>query len=306
MNLLKEMTAAGPGCAIANGLLNCFETTKVKLQLHNPSSPVYTVPTTRGVMTQIAQEEGIVRGLLTPGLSASLTRSVLYGAYRVGLYSSVRSALSGLNGDDDDNIGTDSTNITFTTRLLSGMITGGIGSLLSCPLDVVRTRMQADSGLIHKNIYTTGLRKGQAVRYTGMMSAFYTILKEEGLQRGLYRGSSVTVARASVLNGAQLATYDTMKQYLGWEEGPILHSFCALLSGIVAQTVIMPMDTVKSQMMLGHSWKDVYHCIIQRRNGALLYLYRGWIPASCGQSLIMVLQMPMIEEFRRLLVVEAI
>lgn len=230
-----------------------------------------------------------------PGLSASVSRSVLYGAYRVGLYSTVRSALSS----------DDSSSITFTTRLWSGMITGGIGSLLSCPFDVVRTRMQADSGIIKNNIYITGLRRGHAVRYTGMMSAFYTIWKEEGLKRGLYRGSSVTVFRASVLNGAQLATYDTMKHYLNWEEGPKLHSFCALISGVVAQTVIMPVDTIKSQMMLGNSWKDVYR-IIQARRNVVLYLYRGWIPACCGQSLIMVLQMPLIEEFRRLLGVGAI
>ena len=30
--LVREMLAAGPGCAIANGLLNGLETTKVKLQ----------------------------------------------------------------------------------------------------------------------------------------------------------------------------------------------------------------------------------------------------------------------------------
>ena len=31
MGLAKEFAAAGPGCAAANGLLNGFETTKVKL-----------------------------------------------------------------------------------------------------------------------------------------------------------------------------------------------------------------------------------------------------------------------------------
>lgn len=48
LGLVKEFAAAGPGCAAANGLLNGFETTKVKLQLHNTANPVYSVPTTRG------------------------------------------------------------------------------------------------------------------------------------------------------------------------------------------------------------------------------------------------------------------
>eukprot|EP00538_Stauroneis_constricta_P003804 CAMPEP_0119565074 /NCGR_PEP_ID=MMETSP1352-20130426/28933_1 /TAXON_ID=265584 /ORGANISM="Stauroneis constricta, Strain CCMP1120" /LENGTH=80 /DNA_ID=CAMNT_0007613923 /DNA_START=40 /DNA_END=279 /DNA_ORIENTATION=+ len=79
MSVFREILASGPGCAIANGLLNGFETVKVKLQLHNPKRPVYHTPTMAGVMTQIIKEEGLVRGLLAPGLSASLTRSVIYG-----------------------------------------------------------------------------------------------------------------------------------------------------------------------------------------------------------------------------------
>ena len=243
-------------------------------------------------MLQIAKEEGIINGLLTPGLSASLTRSLLYGAYRVGLYSTVRSYLGGENNEP-----------TVLHRLLSGMLTGGLGAMLSCPLDVVRTRMQADSGLIRNNQYITGLRRGEMVRYHGMTSAFMTILRQEGLQNGLYRGAVVTVLRASLLNGAQLASYDTLKKRLGWKEGPLLHSFCALASGVVAQSVIMPVDTIKSQMMLGNGWKDVIR--ILERNGPFS-LYRGWVPACCGQSMIMLLQMPLIEEFRRLLGVEAI
>ncbi|KAL9179599.1 hypothetical protein ACHAXT_008889 [Thalassiosira profunda] len=297
MSLLKEFAAAGPGCACANGLLNCFETTKVKLQLHNThrrcgAAPIYHTPTMRGVMLQVAQEEGVVRGLLTPGLSASLTRSMLYGAYRVGLYSSIRDRLGGGSGDP-----------TLVHRMISGMLCGGIGSMLSCPLDVVRTRLQADSGVMQNGKYVTGLRRGKPVRYTGMVSALLTIYREEGLRKGLYRGASVTVARASLLNGAQLSSYDMLKRMGWWEEGPALHFTCGLLSGIIAQTVVMPVDTIKSQMMLGRGWRDVAEII--RRNGPF-WLYRGWAPACAGQGLIMVLQMPLIEEFRRLLGVKAI
>ena len=306
MSLHKEFLAAGPGCALSNALLNSFELTKVKLQLHDNKSknPVYSHPTTRGVMMQIAKEEGVLYGLLTPGLTASLTRSGLYGAYRVGLYSAVRSRISG-SGNNNEGQQQPPQEPTLFHRLLSGMITGGIGSMISCPLDVVRTRMQADSGLVctTSNRYMTGLRRGKVVRYHGMISAFVTIGREEGLRRGLYRGASVTVLRASLLNGAQLASYDTFKKRLDWEEGPILHSVCALISGVVAQTVIMPIDTIKSQMMLGNSWREVAEIT---RNRGFVYLYRGWVPACCGQSMIMVLQMPLIEEFRRLLGVEAI
>lgn len=353
MTVLKEMLAAGPGCAVANGILNGFETTKVKLQLHNshrqknlgprlsapPSAVIYSDATMRGVMNQIAREEGIVRGLLTPGLSASLTRSMIYGAYRVGLYPTVRGSVGRCLGDDKNSCNAS----VIRHRILSGMVTGGLGSMLSCPLDVVRTRMQADAGVIlaksstctnpsiPPHYYGTGLRKGKPVRYTGMWSALVTIWREEGLVQGLYRGASVTIARACVLNGVQLASYDTMKHYtINWgqahtdslgsgklyQEGPLLHVSCALFSGILAQSVIMPIDTVKSHMMLGKGWRDVFHHI-----GTLLvdtnsktihpfrltkWLYRGYAPACAGQGLIMVLQMPLIEAFRRALGVAAI
>jgi hypothetical protein len=150
MSVAREMVAAGPGCALANGLLNGLECTKVKLQLHNPANPVYHTLTTAGVMRQIVQEEGLVRGLLMPGLSASVTRSMLYGAYRVGLYSTTRDWLASNNASSsssDSNSGNSSPPQLYH-RMASGMVTGGLGSMLTCPLDVVRTRMQADAGKI--------------------------------------------------------------------------------------------------------------------------------------------------------------
>lgn len=352
LTILKEMLAAGPGCAIANGLLNGFETTKVKLQLHNSSHRnhpeqvpekktrprvVYRNATMVGVMSQIAREEGIVRGLLTPGLSASLTRSMLYGAYRVGLYPAVRDSVGTFMGNDENS----SNASMIQQRILSGMFTGGLGSMVSCPLDVIRTRLQADAGLIltkapsctnpsiPPSYYGTGLRQGQSVRYTGMWSALVRIWKEEGLVQGLYRGASVTIARACVLNGAQLASYDTLKRYaLNWgqahaestgmlyQEGALLHVGCAFLSGILAQSVIMPIDTVKSHMMLGKGWGNVLQqarsLLLDQNSRAihpirlLQWLYRGYAPACAGQGLIMVLQMPLIEAFRRSLGVAAI
>ncbi|KAL3909026.1 MAG: hypothetical protein SGILL_008256, partial [Bacillariaceae sp.] len=291
MSVAREIMAAGPGCALANGVLNAFETTKVKMQLQCNINPSYNCTTMTGVMQQIVREEGVVRGLMTPGLSASLTRSCIYGGYRVGLYSTIRDNLLCLSDQ------------AVAVRLASGMVTGGVGAMLTCPLDVVRTRMQAEAGRIHNGIYTTGLRKGHPVRYDTMWTTFLSILRKEGVAQGVYRGATVTVARASLLNGAQLASYDTLKKLSGKEEGPILHTFCALLSGIIAQTVVMPIDTIKSSMMVGNNWNNVWKVL--RTNGPF-WLYRGYFPACAGQGFIMVLQMPLIEEFRRMLGVRAI
>jgi hypothetical protein len=293
MNLGKEMVSAGSGCAIANGVLNGFETTKVKLQLHRKG--IYQNPTMMGVMRQVAHEEGVMRGLLMPGLTASLTRSTLYGSYRVGLYPTIRDYVSRVDQSREP---------TLALRLTSGMLTGALGSMLSCPLDVVRTRMQADAGLIVRGIYTTGLRRGQAVRYTSMLSALYNIWREEGLRLGLYRGASVTILRATLLNGFQLASYDTLKHNVHWlDEGPLLHVSCAFASGIIAQTVVMPIDTIKSHVMVGKGWSTIAKALTEK---SPRWFFRGYLPACAGQGFVMVLQMPLIEEFRRLSGVDAI
>jgi hypothetical protein len=301
MSIYREIMAAGPGCAVANGMLNGFETTKVKLQLQDSTRPVYKCSSMTGVMTQIVKEEGLVRGLLTPGLSASLARSCIYGGYRVGLYSTIRDNLLRAVPNNSGDAGSSQ---AVTVRLASGMITGGIGAMITCPLDCIRTRMQAEAGLVSKNgILETGLRKGHPVRYNSMIATFVSIINNEGWVHGIYRGATVTVSRASLLNGAQLASYDTLKKISGQEEGPVLHFICALASGIIAQTVVMPIDTIKSSMMIGNNWKDVGQTM--RSNGPF-WLYRGYLPACAGQGLIMVLQMPLIEEFRRILGVKAI
>jgi hypothetical protein len=136
MTVVQEMLAGGVGCAVANGSLNSFETTKVKLQLHQPAKPVYMGirgklrPCMAGVISQVIREDGLVRGLMLPGLSASLARSMTYGSYRVGFYPTVRSMVC--EGGEP----------TLLNMMVAGSITGAIGSAISCPLDCVRTRMQ--------------------------------------------------------------------------------------------------------------------------------------------------------------------
>lgn len=304
-SIAKEMAAAGLACTLANGALHGLETTKVKLQLQDPTRPAYNATSPWVVVQQIVRQEGVWNGLVKPGLTTSLTRSTLYGSFRVGLYPQVRDTVVWLS--DRTSTSAEQRGPTVFHRLASGMLTGGIGSLLSCPLDVVRTRLQADAGKIcyETNIYITGLRTGLPVRYLGMWDALVKIARSEGWKNGLYRGSSVTISRAILLNGTQLASYDTMKSQLTGSdpskpqrETPLLHVVCALCSGVIAQTAVMPLDTIKASRMMGFSGSTILQRL--RQQGPWM-LYRGYAPACAGQGIIMVLQMPLVEEFRRLL-----
>ena len=228
----REMLAAGAGCAIADGLLNGLEVTKVKMQLDS-GTPSYYPKTMTGTIRQCIAEDGAVAGLMAPGLAATFLRAMTYVAFRVGTYPTVRDAVSGDSSP------------TLRSRVLSGAITGGVGSVVFCPIDVVRVRMQADApgchakGLPEGAPLRTGLRAGQPVRYPTTLGAFGRVVSTEGLS-GLYRGSGATVARATLLSGSQLGSYDALKDLLkGWlgaGEGVGLHLGCSLLSGLIAQT----------------------------------------------------------------------
>lgn len=305
-DVLKECLAAGVGCAVADGSLNFLEVTKVKLQLQCATAPIYYPPTMGRVIAQSAAEDGFWRGLAEPGLGATILRSMTYVAFRIGMYPSVRDRIVG-NGSSGSTATEDP---TFRTRLLAGAITGAIGSALFAPVDVVRLRMQADAGSLcpKSGDLLTGLRRGAPPRHTsGTLRAFGDVVRTEGAP-GLYRGAHAAVARATLLSGTQLATYDWLKAgvvrggtWFGGEETPVLHLGCALVSGLVAQTVVQPLDTLRSFFMgsTAGSW-DALGPIV-RSEGFFRWAYRGYLPAMARQGPIMLFQLPLIEQFRALL-----
>ena len=77
------------------------------------------------------------------------------------------------------------------------------------------------------------------------------IAATEGSASALWSGARVNVARAAVLSAAQLATYDAAKRRLGWEEGPRLHVAAAVAAGAVAQTLVQPLDALRTRLCAG-------------------------------------------------------
>lgn len=307
----KEVLAAGGGCAIADSLLNPLEVMKVKLQLLPPSPPTGgSPPYYSGMISGLSKcvaEDGLVSGLYVPGLVATNIRAFTYTGFRIGLYPTVRNTLSS-NTDA-------SAPIPLTTKLGAGAITGAISAAIFCPVDVVRVRMQAQSGTVNATtgLLKTGLNAGQPRRYPSTLGAFPQILREEGAAAGLWRGSLPTVIRAAGLSGSQLASYETLKTVvkdaMGWKEGPVLHLSCSLASGLIAQTVIQPVDTIRSVVMVPSAtaastaspWSPVVQGLKSSGGGlagSLRFLYRGYVVACCRQGPIMLIQMPLVEQLR--------
>jgi solute carrier family 25 oxoglutarate transporter 11 len=105
----------------------------------------------------------------------------------------------------------------------------------------------------------------------------------------LWRGATPTIARAIVVNAAQLGTYSQAKQSVkskwGMEEGIKLHFTAAMISGLVTTIASMPVDITKTRLQNQKfvdgkpEYKgvfDVFSRII--RNEKFFSLWKGFFP----------------------------
>jgi len=210
---------------------------------------------------QIIKSDGIT-GLWT-GLGAGLLRQCSYTTVRLGVYRQLEERY---------------TPKTFGEKLGMGATAGFIGSLFGNPAEVTLIRMCADGNLPPEQ------RRG----YTSVGNALSRIIREEGVLT-LWRGATPTIARAIVVNAAQLGTYsqakDSAKKALNMSEGIPLHFMAAMISGLVTTIASMPVDIVKTRLQNQKivdgvpEYKgviDVFGRII--KNEGFFSLWKGFLP----------------------------
>jgi len=186
-------------------------------------------PSTMKVVTGIIKNEGI--GTLYNGLSAGLLRQALYTTTRLGVYTSLFETFSDPSGKPPG----------FLMKAALGMTAGAIGSLVGTPAEVALIRMTSDGSL------PVDKRRN----YTSVFNALARITKEEGITT-LWRGATPTMARAMVVNAAQLATYSQAKQAIlgtGYvQDGIFCHFIASMISGLVTTIASMPVDIAKTRL----------------------------------------------------------
>lgn len=207
--------AAASGCG-ATVLVQPMDLIKNRMQTNRGLS-------VGGCVGQIIKADGIT-GMWT-GLGAGLLRQCTYTTVRLGVYRKMEEQY---------------TPKTFLGKLGMGGSAGFIGSLFGNPAEVCLIRMCADGNL----------PKAEQRGYTSVFNALSRIVKEEGLTT-LWRGSTPTIARAIVVNAAQLGTYSQAKESIksfGVEEGLGLHFYAAMISGLITTIASMPVDIVKTRL----------------------------------------------------------
>lgn len=227
-----------------------------------------------GTMRRILVEEGRL-GFLLPGIAASCVRDLSYSGLSIGMYPFAKAWLFGAEED-----------IGFARKFATGMATGAAFSGFVNPADLAKIRAQAEAGRVGRDgLLCTGLRQGHKPRYSNSLHAFAVVGRLEGL-RGLYRGTSATMARAACGRGAQLSCYDHCKYLLklhgGMREGVPLHMLGSFLSGLAFATASAPADMVKTRMMADPARRSGFAsslAAIVREEGPAA-LFRGWTPSA--------------------------
>ncbi|KAK9683365.1 hypothetical protein RND81_10G135000 [Saponaria officinalis] len=123
-------------------------------------------------------------------------------------------------------------------RLTGGFLAGVTAAATTYPLDLVRTRLAAQTNVIY---------------YNGIWHAIRTICKEEGVF-GLYKGLGATLLSVGPNIAISFSVYETLRSQ--WQakrphdSGALVSLACGSVSGIASSSVIFPIDLVRRRMQL--------------------------------------------------------
>lgn len=212
-------------------------------------------------------------------------------------------------------------------HILAGAIAGSTTSLITCPLDVVKTRMQylpilkekmmegARNGMLYN---LTRSQEGEAGRqqqsrkqkpYKGTLISLRRIWSEEGL-RGLYRGLGPTLLGYLPTFSIYFPAYHNYKFYLAKWTGrssndSFIHLISAMGAGATSSFTTNPFWLIRTRLMTQseftpyfywnslHAFRSIY------QHEGIAGLYKGLGPAALG-LLHVAVQFPLYERAKSL------
>ncbi|KAF2599733.1 hypothetical protein F2Q68_00009821 [Brassica cretica] len=134
-----------------------------------------------GIFLQLLKNEG-PRSLYL-GLTPALTRSVLYGGLRLGLYEPTKVSFDWAFGST-----------TVLVKIASRAFAGAFSTALTNPVEVVKVRLQMNPNAVP-------------------MAQVREIVSKGGIG-ALWKGFGPAMVRAAALTASQLATYDETKRVI--------------------------------------------------------------------------------------------
>lgn len=150
--------------------------------------------------------------------------------------------LAGDGGESDGPIPYLSTNFDDTEiTALSGAMAGFLAGITVCPLDVAKTRLQAQR-----------VPPGSVAYYSGIVGTLSTIVRDEGA-RGLYKGLVPIIMGYFPTWMVYFSVYERSKkiypQLFPYSDF-LSHSLSALTAGAISTSLTNPIWVVKTRLML--------------------------------------------------------
>lgn len=100
---------------------------------------------------------------------------------------------------------------------LAGAVGGFTSGVVTCPLDVIKTKLQAQGGFVP---ISKGRHVGHHKVYSGLVGTSGVIWREEGI-RGLYRGLGPIVLGYLPTWAVWFTVYNKSKKYMGDHHGKL-------------------------------------------------------------------------------------
>ncbi|CDK25701.1 unnamed protein product [Kuraishia capsulata CBS 1993] len=235
---------------------------KIRLQLQDrPAKGQQALPVKyKGILNTIvtiAKEEGGVRSLWKGNVPAEIMY-ILYGATQFTAYSTFNTALTSFENAHSLQVPS-----SFHS-LMIGSLSGTVGTAISYPFDVMRTRFAFN-------------RSKKFLSFFGTISY---IARTEGI-RGFFGGISPSLLAMAVSSGSTFCAYEFLSEATDKHaELSFLSPFCGLIAGTFSKTVVFPLDLIRKRMQLTNNDAKMTSLIraVYTREGVLGF-YHGLSPA---------------------------
>ncbi|SCU84885.1 LADA_0D04434g1_1 [Lachancea dasiensis] len=215
----------------------------------------------------------------------------------------------------------DPSDVAPWVHFVAGGAGGMAGAIVTCPFDVVKTRLQSDvfqtayksktvSGSGHSNFVSSGIR-----HFSETFAILSNVHKQEGF-RSLFKGLGPNLVGVIPARSINFFTYGTSKQvysraFNNGEEAPWIHLISAATAGWATSTATNPIWLVKTRLQLDKagktrqyksSWDCLRHII---QNEGFFGLYKG-LSASYLGSIEGIIQWLLYEQMRHVIKMRSI
>ncbi|CAL8345763.1 unnamed protein product [Merluccius merluccius] len=179
-------------------------------------------------------------------------------------------------------------------HLFAGGCGGTVGAILTCPLEVVKTRLQSSVTFYISGVQLSTVNGASVTRMSppGPIHCLKLILEKEG-PRSLFRGLGPNLVGVAPSRAIYFAAYSTAKEKLNGVMEPDstqVHMVSAGLAGFTAITATNPIWLIKTRLQLdarnrGERRMNAFECVrrVYQTDG-LHGFYRGMSASYAGIS----------------------